>query len=189
MNQTQAASNAGETFRKDDWRPNLNIIRNQDQENMMTTTNSLRSISLSVLSAPRTSIPSLSAEYHPISDADDVALAQASMDNSTSNRDPIQVDLGSIFPASGFRSQVGVPAAAEASKSLRKKAPVYFCPFPKCKSHGFTEKHNFKYHWNSHMGIKPYACPKCKRGFGSKWDLRRHLKAKTLACANRNSQS
>ncbi|ESK89937.1 hypothetical protein Moror_785 [Moniliophthora roreri MCA 2997] len=91
----------------------------------------------------------------------------------------------------GFRMQVGSPAAAGISKSLRTKDAAYFCPYrgEGCSSEGFTEKHNLNYHINSHLGIKPHVCLNCRRGFGSKSDLARHLKAKSLPCGNTQTQT
>ncbi|KAL0571122.1 hypothetical protein V5O48_010830 [Marasmius crinis-equi] len=78
--------------------------------------------------------------------------------------------------------QVGSTAGTRASLKHRKKVAAYFCGVVGCESMGFTEKHNYDYHMRSHKGLKPYQCARCLRGFGSRYDLNRHIKKSKKPC-------
>ncbi|ESK87229.1 zinc finger protein 133 [Moniliophthora roreri MCA 2997] len=90
----------------------------------------------------------------------------------------VQLARGSVSTTSGPHLQTSTQAAAQAPESSSKR---YFCTVPGCGK-GYTQRHNLNYHLNSHKGLKPYVCQECEKGFGSKSDLRRHRKAKTLPC-------
>ncbi|KAF9257875.1 hypothetical protein L218DRAFT_948816 [Marasmius fiardii PR-910] len=55
-------------------------------------------------------------------------------------------------------SVVGSPATTRVAVSHRRKAPIYFCDVPGCRSQGFTSMHNFQYiedGWESRVGTIP----------------------------------
>ncbi|KAI3607473.1 hypothetical protein WG66_004985 [Moniliophthora roreri] len=173
------------------WQPHPDDIRSLSQENVA---NDFRSASWPLLYTFNT-LESGTGQYEVSVVVDDEALVRAgacpagTSEGSSSCLRSMQPDLEPSSPASRFRLQVGRPAATQASKMLRKKKPLYFCPFSGCTSSGFTEKHNLEYHCKAHRGIKPHVCEKCNKGFGSKGDLRRHQRAKTLPCSGRSAPS
>lgn len=72
---------------------------------------------------------------------------------------------------------VGSDIMRTVSKGRRKKDPIYSCSYPGCTA-TFTAKHNYNYHWNSHLGLRPYKCPflGCNVGAAAPRTLKRHSK-------------
>ncbi|KAG7098226.1 hypothetical protein E1B28_000193 [Marasmius oreades] len=96
---------------------------------------------------------------------------------------PAPLATGVSTDATVPRPQVGSKAITLAALSIRKRKPIYFCPITGCTSKGFTTGHGFKYHQRSHQNVRPFICPSCSRGFGSRSDLLRHQKRLKGACA------
>ncbi|KAG7089260.1 hypothetical protein E1B28_010958 [Marasmius oreades] len=73
------------------------------------------------------------------------------------------------------RAFVAPPAVVEAAISRRTpgRPTPHVCRF--CDAR-FTAGHNLKNHIHSHLGVRPYPCKGCQRGFVTKHDRRRHEK-------------
>ncbi|KAK7031177.1 hypothetical protein VNI00_013593 [Paramarasmius palmivorus] len=81
------------------------------------------------------------------------------------------------------RNKVASPGVLAASKARRTgKQASYRCPH--CDS-TFTSSHNLQSHIRAHLGVRPYPCVGCQRGFGTKSDMKRHEKT----CKSRQADS
>lgn len=78
-------------------------------------------------------------------------------------------------PANVTRTVVASTAVLAASRARRTpgKQAAYHCPH--CAD-TFTTSHNLQSHIRSHLGVRPYKCQRCGRGFGTKHDRKRHEK-------------
>ncbi|KAI3618045.1 hypothetical protein WG66_005716 [Moniliophthora roreri] len=78
-------------------------------------------------------------------------------------------------PTSVMRSVVASPAVIAASRARRKHGKLADHRCSNCDA-TFTTRHNLQSHIRSHLGVRPYECPICGRGFVTMSDRKRHEK-------------
>jgi len=61
-------------------------------------------------------------------------------------------------------------------KAIGEKEKKFICSYPGC-SRAFSRNFNLSTHYNTHLGVKPFACSHCPKSFSRRHDCARHVAA------------
>ncbi|TFK36716.1 hypothetical protein BDQ12DRAFT_686377 [Crucibulum laeve] len=114
-----------------------------------------------------------SVNHHPLSI--ETAIQQPSIDPGSPTADGTESSTRTRSKRPLVKSIVGTDRMRDAAAKRRKRPAKFVCLLAGCSS-GFTAKHNWQNHMQSHAGERPNICELCKFKFTTKADLRRHEK-------------
>jgi hypothetical protein len=90
--------------------------------------------------------------------------------------------IASIASSTGSRSSKY--RSSKLADGSDKKEKKFTCTYPGC-DRSFSRNFNLSTHYNTHLGIKPFACTHCDKTFSRRHDCARHVAAvHTPACPN-----